>query len=288
MSLSLLRCAFFWRIFLSFSATFPNHLSQRLFTLLFLHVHTRTLVAKPQHTEQSRSSYSSGKQISLRATNPLGKIHLKPTLKLLSESIFGAEPPSGRLWFRPKPLSTSPLCLSVSSYTCCTAAFSSFYFYFIFVSQISSHPKNFIFLLYLFSWFFVAHSRRRRRRQSRLDRHNSKRRPKRHDQDHFDARFCLAHCGDLSCWISKHFPTLAWVHDITKSRRNCSATKTADSYYCDGDDDATRSFEYPPKTEYVNGKIDNFDFSSCPSWFTITLTHTHNEKEEIHQHTFAP
>lgn len=66
-------------------------------------------------------------------------------------------------------------------------------------------------------------------------------------------------------WIAGSLKTFLTVFGITKSRRNHSTrTKTADSY-CDGDDDATRSFEYPPKTEYVNGKIDNFDFSSCPS-----------------------
>lgn len=133
----------------------------------------------------------------------------------------------------------------------------SFYLILFWVSQISSHPQYFFLFVRTLS---DAHSRRRRQSRRDADRHNSKRR-RAADQDHHvrsRAKY------SWHTWISpsKH-------SSITKSRRNntTTATKTADSWCCcccGDDDDATRSFEYPPKTEYVNGKIDNFDFSSCP------------------------
>lgn len=168
---------------------------------------------------------------------PTRKNPLKANLKAAFRIDFRRLPIRWSTLISTKTLQLSGCLCQITTHLLATATFSSFVLfllYFIFVSQISSHPKN-IFFIFYFRELFVAHSRRRSR-QSRLDRHNSKWR-RRHaaDQDHFVAKFRAWHT-----WISR-----AGSQNIPHDE-------------CDDDDACFDSSEYHEKsTKHLDNSDEN-------------------------------
>lgn len=154
--LKLITLRFSGWIFLSFLLTFPTDF--RLFTLASSSTCTNTRHGHTDTCCQTTTTHGTIKkllffwQTNFPPCHPLGKIHLKPTLKLLSQSIF--LPIRWSTLISTKTLQLSTLVVCVKLQHTCRCYFLQFCFIFtLFLFLKFPHIRR-IFFYFLFLWTF--------------------------------------------------------------------------------------------------------------------------------------